>query len=188
MSKRYPPEIERLHNALRGLRGVVADSVSTGMESISGLPQEMLSLPDLAHLPHAALRRTRGGLKNEALVQCEFSLSRDEAGWRALEFLAWFFRDQARGGELVQVRPFALPPVVGPQVQFGRPLRFHVDVFCPDTGKDLSPVLKRVNEIATGLELAAALYDRMLRDRGDGGLLRGGTWRALARSPATPRR
>jgi hypothetical protein len=174
MSDRYPPEIERLHDALSRLRGVVADTVSTGIQSISKLPQEMLSLPDLAHLPHAALRRTGGGVKNEALVQCGFSLSRDETGWRALEFLAWFFRDQARGWELVQVRPFALPPVAGPQVQLGQSLQFDVDLFCPDTGEDLSRVLKRVNDIAAGLELAIAMYDQMLRDRGDAGLLHHG--------------
>ena len=30
--------------------------------------------------------------------------------WLTLEFLAWWVRDQSRGGELIQMRPVALPP------------------------------------------------------------------------------
>ena len=59
-------------------------------------------------------------------------------------------------------------------MQFGAPLRFHADLFCPGTADDLSLILKRLNDIAAGLELAAALDDRMLRDRGDAGLLQPG--------------
>jgi hypothetical protein len=99
----------------------------------------------------------------EALIQFEFRLAQTPAGWRSLEFLAWFVRDQARSGAFIQLRPFALPPMVGDNVQLGSPLRWHIDLFCPDTGEDLAPQLTKVAGIAEGLELAVRLYGHLLR-------------------------
>jgi hypothetical protein len=164
----YPAEIDALHRALSALAGV--RNVCSGIDNLQGISTAELSFPDFAHLPHGALLRTGGGLESEALIQVEFILEPSEVGWRSLEFLAWFVRDQARGGESIQLRPFALPPVAGDQVQLGLSLRFHLDIFCPGTGEDLAPVLARVQKIADGLNLAIDLYDRMLRARNALGL------------------
>ncbi|WP_406698502.1 hypothetical protein V5E97_06430 [Singulisphaera sp. Ch08] len=156
----YPPEIERMHQAIAQLPGV--HSVCSGIDDLQGITGDDLRLPDQAHLPHGALRRTNGGLTNEALIQFEFQLEPSATAWRSLEFIAWFVRDRARGGEFLQIRPFALPPEHGEQTQLGETLRWHIDLFCPDTGDDLSPQLARVAELAKGLELAIRLYGSRL--------------------------
>jgi hypothetical protein len=169
MGDDYPPEIEKLHAGLRRLTGVL--DVASGIDQLDGLTGDDLSRADLAHLPHGALRRTAGCLPDESLIQVEFRLERSERGWRALEFLGWFVRDQARGGLAIQLRPFALPPVAGERVQLGESLRFHIDLFLPGAGSDLGPHLDTVNGIADDLRLVSELYDKMLRDRGCEGLL-----------------
>src|SRR4051794_37795562 len=126
----YPPALERLHRALAGLPGV--SDVCSGIESLEGLTGDDLRFPVFAHVPHGALRRTNGGLAGEALVQVEFRIGPSPVGWRSLEFVAWFVRDQARGGKSIQLRPFALPPMAGDQVQLGHTLKWHIDLFYPD--------------------------------------------------------
>jgi hypothetical protein len=169
MSHEYPPEIEKFHAALQRLAGVL--EAASGIDSFAGLTGDDLRRSDLAHLPHGALRRTGGPLAEESLIQVELHLEQSERGWRALEFLGWFVRDQARGGEAIQLRPFALPPVAGEQVQLGETLRFHIDLFLPDRGRDLGPHLDKVSSIAKDLQRASELYDGMLRARGAGGIL-----------------
>lgn len=156
----YPPEVDRLHAALESLPGLT--EASSGIESLQGITGNHLRFPDFAHLPHGALRRTDGGLEGEALIQTEFRIERSERGWRTLEFLAWFIRDQARSGELIQLRPFALPPMAGGEVQIGNTLHWQIDLFCPDTGEDLSPQLERVARIAEALETAVSLYGHLI--------------------------
>lgn len=156
----YPPELERLHRALAGLPGV--SGVCSGIESLQELTGDDLRFPDFAHVPHGALRRTNGGLPGEALIQIEFRLELSSVGWRSLEFIAWFVKDQARSGALIQLRPFALPPMVGEQVQLGGTLKWHIDLFCPDTGDDLSPQLAKIDRIARGLESAVHLYGHLI--------------------------
>jgi hypothetical protein len=156
----YPPALERLHAALASLPGVT--DVCSGIESLQGLAGDDLRFPDFAHVPHGALRRTNGGLAGEALIQVEFRIAASAVGWRSLEFIAWFVRDQARGGEFIQLRPFALPPVVGDHVQLGGTLKWHIDLFCPNTGKDLSPQFVTIEGIASGLELAVRLYGHLV--------------------------
>lgn len=56
---------------------------------------ELLSVTEYAHLPHAVLLRTGGGLDNEALIQFELVLQPSQEGWHALEFLGWFVCDCA---------------------------------------------------------------------------------------------
>ena len=157
----YPPALERLHVALASLPGIC--DVCSGIESLQGLAEDILQFPDFAHVPHGALRRTNGGLTGEALVQVEFRIAPTPVGWRSLEFLAWFVRDQARGGESIQLRPFALPPMYGEQVQLGQTLKWHIDLFCPDTGEDLSPQFVKIDGIAAGLELAVRLYGELVK-------------------------
>jgi hypothetical protein len=169
MGDEYPPEIEKLHAGLRRLAGVL--DIASGIDRLDGLTVDDLSLADLAHLPHGALRRKAGCFPDESLIQVEFRLERSERGWRALEFLGWFVRDQARGGQAVQLRPFAVPPVAGERVQLGESLRFHIDLFLPGAGSDLGPHLNKVRGIADDLRRASELYDGMLRDRGSEGLL-----------------
>jgi hypothetical protein len=156
----YPPELERLHRALASLPGV--SDVCSGIESLEGLTGDDLRFPNFAHVPHGALRRTNGGLPGEALIQIEFRLAPSSVAWRSLEFIAWFVKDQARSGVFVQLRPFALPPMFGEQVQLGGTLKWHIDLFCPDTGEDLSLQFAKIDRIASGLELAVRLYGHLI--------------------------
>ena len=156
MSEEYPLEISNLHNRLLELPGVT--EVSSGIESLVGVTAEDLSSIEFAHLPHAALRRTNGGLSNEVFVQVEFYLSQTSEGWRTLEFISWFVRDQARGGELIQLRPFGLPPIAGDRIQLGNSLRFHLDLFCPNSSGALQPILAKVEQIERTLKMAIEIY------------------------------
>ena len=127
-----------------------------------------LGLAAYAKHPISALRRTDGSLKDECVLQIELSMSRTDDGWRTLEFLAWLLRDQTRGGKANQLRPFALPPVAGSDVQLGRTLTILIELFEADPGPEA--LLRQVASFADGLELFIDLYDGMLRGRGDGGL------------------
>lgn len=115
MTDRYPDQIEAWHAAIARLQGV--RDVCSGIQSVWGIKGEHLSSFDFGELPHAVYRRTDGGLENETLIQTEFRLVPKSYSWRTLEFVAWWVRDQARGGELIQLRPFGLPPVAGVDVQ-----------------------------------------------------------------------
>src|SRR5262245_47735060 len=115
MSADYPREVRHFHKALARLPGVY--DVCSGIESLAAVREADLGLVEHAHLPHAALRRTGGGFPDEAFIQVEFCLEQEEWSWRSLEFLAWFVRDCARGGDFLQLRPFALPPRSDDQIQ-----------------------------------------------------------------------
>ena len=122
-----PKEVVAFHAALERL--VTVSEVSTGLKMLADYPPETYSFPaEFGDLPHALLRRTEGGLENEAWANTEFCLSRDEAGWLTLEFLAWWVRDLSRSGEQIQLRPMALPPVAY-EVQLGGTLKFIIDHF-----------------------------------------------------------
>src|SRR3954453_11407657 len=104
-----PEQVQSFHQALQRL--VAVREVSTGLKDLSAFAPDTYSFPgEFGDLPHALLRRTDGGLKNEAWAHTEFELARDEAGWLTLEFLAWWVRDLSRAGEQIQLRPMALPP------------------------------------------------------------------------------
>jgi len=156
----YPPEIERLHAALSSLPGVM--EASSGVQSLQGVSAEHLELTHFRALPIGAMLRTGGGLTGEALIQVEFRLVANQESWRTLEFLAWFVRDQSRGGVPIQLRPFALPPEAAGQIQLGHTLRWQIDLFCPGTTADLSPQLQQVAEIASTLESAIQIYGNAL--------------------------
>lgn len=129
---KLPKEVAAFHTALERL--VAVTDVTTGLKWLSDFPPETYSLPaEFGDLPHALLRRTDGGLENEAWANTEFTVARDEGGWLTLEFLAWWVRDLSRSGEQIQMRPMALPPVAY-EVQLGTTLKFIIDhfVICPD--------------------------------------------------------
>lgn len=156
----YPLELEFLHTTLTRLPGV--HEVCSGIDSLHHLVAADLGFADFRHLPHGALRRTGGGFDSEALIQVEFKIEQTPLGWRSLEFIAWFVRDQARGGVSMQLRPFALPPQIGELVQLGHTLRWHIDLFCSNVTEDLAPQLSQVQEIANGLRLAIEIYGHLL--------------------------
>lgn len=147
----YPEQVQLLHAALESIPGV--HDVSSTIQSLQGLTSRDLEQVAFADLPHATLRRTRGGLKGEVLVQIEFRITPSPRGWSALEFLAWFIRDQARGGVSVQLRPHALPPVAGRGKQRTSTLRFVIDMFFISRSGDLAPVLVKIAETAACLRL-----------------------------------
>jgi hypothetical protein len=156
----YPPQIEHFQRVLGSLPGVT--EVSSGIESLQGVGEDLLRFPDFAALPIGALRRTGGGLEAEALIQFEFRLNPNAKSWRTIEFLAWFIRDQSRGGVSVQLRPFALPPEVQGRIQLGHTLRWQIDLFCASASNDLSPQLEQVEGMAHALEIAIQVYAQAL--------------------------
>ena len=152
----YPESIEKFQNIILNLKGVI--SIESGVESLHEIKGEMLEFSSYARLPHAALLRTNGGMENEVLCQFEFFIEKSDAGIDSLEFLAWFFRDQARGGEKVQIRPFDLPPETPYDRQFGKTLRFHIDLFQEITEDTLEPLFEKIEEINKVLEFAVKMY------------------------------
>jgi hypothetical protein len=84
-------------------------------------------------------------------------------GWRSLEFISWWVRDQARGGTNIQLRPFALPPIAGKNLQLGQTLRFHIDLFGLAKGDDLTPVLTAVQKLADDLKDTMKMYESVLK-------------------------
>jgi len=159
----YPEPVQAFHNALLRLPGVL--NVSSGIDSLQGVRVEHLSSAEFAYLPLGALNRTNGGLGGEVMVQFQFYLEQTLAGWRALEFLAWFVRDAAQSGEQIQLRPFALLPIAGEQIQLGHTLRFHIDLFCPSIGRDITPVLAKIEHLADFLNQGIDLYKEAIFTR-----------------------
>lgn len=160
----YPPPVAAFQAALARLPG--AHDISSGVHGLSGVTPEILSSVDFGHFPHATIRWAGGGQQDQALAQFEFQLQSSPEGWRSLEFISWWVRDQARAGRNVQLRPFALPPVAGHTVQLGHTLRFHIDLFCIAKGDDLSPVLAAVQELADDLTSSMQMYQRVLYEQG----------------------
>lgn len=156
-----PAPILRLRAALQRLSGV--GDITSGISSLHGVRDEELAGFLVADWPVGALRRTRGGLPREALAEFTFAIAPTNAGWLSLEFLAWFFKDQARGGESIQLRPVALPPETPEGPQLGRTLRFKIDLFWEEAGDDSEPVLVRIQAIAQGLDEAIDRYRTTLQ-------------------------
>ena len=165
----YPPPVQQLHDVLSGLPGI--QSVELGVQRIEGISVHALALPgEFADLPHVAIRRTKGGRKDESLVTATMVFEQSRAGWVALEFLAWWVRDQSRGGEQVQMRPLALPPV-GYDTQLGRTLRLVIEWFFIDPSEDGSPVLEAVSKFAESLRTSIELYQAAIANPVDPNLV-----------------
>lgn len=129
MADNYPPQVSVFHQAISRFRGVI--EVNTGIKKL-----DQISLEDyktsgpLGDLPHALLRRTDGGLDNEAWANTDIILSYDRAGWLTLEFLSWWVREQSQNGQQIQMRPQALSPEAQGEIQLGQTLKFVIDHFC----------------------------------------------------------
>ena len=75
--------------------------------------------------------------------------------WKALEFLSWWVRDHARGGDSIQLRALALPPI--PE-QFGKTLTFTIDYFYADPEQDIDKLLNSIQKLADSLNDAKIQY------------------------------
>jgi hypothetical protein len=160
MPEELPVEVEAIHQAIRRLSGV--REVTTGLKWLTDFEPDSYSLPgELGDLPHALLRRTNGGLADEALATTAISILRDEAGWLTLEFLAWWVRDLSRSGDQVQMRVLALPPKAF-EIQFGRTLKFTIDHFAICPGGDPAPMLALLSKRGKSLERAISVYAEVL--------------------------
>ena len=164
MADEYPPEVTKLHDALQRLAGV--SDTRSGIQCVHGVTSEQLQLACFSELPHGAMRRTGGAVPDEVQVQVEFRVEPTPAGWRSLEFLAWWVRDSARGSLPIQLRPHALPPTVESRVQLGHTLRFHIDYFFTHPSREIDPVLAAVSKLADDLNQTIELYEHSLRERG----------------------
>lgn len=155
-----PPPVRAFHAAFRRLVGV--SEVYTGLKDLAEYEPRTYSFPgEFGDLPHALLRRTDGGRPDEFWVHTEFQLTKDAAGWAALEFLAWWVRDCSRAGGQLQLRPMALPPLAQTG-QFGRTLKFILDQFVPCPGGDRSPALELMAGRASSLNDAVTSYSDQL--------------------------
>jgi len=119
----------------------------------------MLGYSACAHLPHATLLRTGGGLNQEVLIQFEIDFDYSPESLLSLEFLAWFIRDYARGGTKVQLRPFALPPETPLGRQLGTTLKWHMDLFIDGIDESLEPAFETVRRLQHSMETAIRLYN-----------------------------
>jgi hypothetical protein len=157
---KLPDQVGAFHQALRRL--VAVQEVTTGLKNLTSYTPDTYRFPhQFGDLPHALLRRTGGGLENEAWANTEFELSRDESGWLTLEFLAWWVRDLSRSGEQIQLRPMALPPKAY-EVQLGGTLKFIFDHFVICDGDDDDAALRMMQERADSLDMAINLYAEVL--------------------------
>jgi hypothetical protein len=157
---KLPDQVEAFHQAMRRL--VAVKEVTTGLKNLTSYTPDTYSFPgEFGDLPHALLRRTGGGLENEAWANTELELSRNEPGWQTLEFLAWWVRDLSRSGEQIQLRPMALPPEAY-GVQLGRTLRFILDHFVICDGEGNDAALRMMQERADSLDRSINLYTEVL--------------------------
>ena len=152
----YPPQIERLRSVLKTLPGVI--EVEANHTPLQDIKVEDMSLAACGDLPHAAIRRTNGGLPAEALGQVFITLAPAVESWRTLEFVSWQVRDWSRGGRTVQIRTRGLPPMVGEQIQLGSSLQIIIDFFIAGLDTDPERLLRQMDEFATDLDRSVQLY------------------------------
>jgi hypothetical protein len=144
-----PPQVEKLYAAFHRL--IAIQEITAGLKNLAEYQPQVYSFPgEFGDLPHALLRRTSGGLPDEMWANIEFELTRDEAGWLTLEFLAWFVRDHSRSGDQIQLRPMALPPKAY-EIQLGRTLKFIIDLFVVCPGDGIEPMLDELESLAKSL-------------------------------------
>jgi hypothetical protein len=157
----YPKEIESFHKTILKLKGI--SNIESGIDNLEQIDLQILRQPEFSHLPHASLLRTNGGFKNEVLIQFEFLIDNSIESLHSLEFLSWFVRDSARGGNKIQLRPFALPPETPYGRQFGTSLRFHIDLFIDSIEDSLEPALRVVQELNESIDLFIKFYNIPLK-------------------------
>jgi hypothetical protein len=125
---------------------------------LQGIRVQELSLVPLGDLPHAAIRRTNGGLLAEALGQAFVTLEYTIESRRTLEFFSWQVRDWARAGRGVQIRTRGLLPVIGERIQFGTSLRFFIEFFISGLETEPERMLREIDEFAADLQSSLRLY------------------------------
>ncbi|WP_371367117.1 hypothetical protein SRRS_12070 [Sporomusa rhizae] len=153
----YPIDIQNFQDAIYNIVGI--SNVESGICDLSDVDSQLLSTVEYAHLPIAALLRTEGGKPTELMAQFRFVIDKSTDGLKALEFIAWFIRDCARGGKKIQLTPFALPPETPYGKQLGNTLRFHIDLFCEGISENLDPVFDIIRQLNQSLTLAINLYN-----------------------------
>ncbi|GMA99476.1 hypothetical protein [Pelosinus sp. IPA-1] len=158
---RYPIDIQNFQETIYNIVGI--SFVESGICDLSDVDSQLLLTVEYAHLPIAALLRTEGGRPNELLVQFRFIIDKSTEGLEALEFIAWFVRDCARGGKKIQLTPFALPAETPYGKQLGSTLRFHIDLFCDEMSENLNPVYEIIRQLNQSLTLAIKLYNTKIK-------------------------
>lgn len=148
-----PPEVKKIQDSVASIPGIT-DAV-VGKTDVSEFKEGDFSLLPYGDLPLGALKRTKGGLDSELVITVNFGITPDTRGLRALEFISWWVRDEARSGTAIQVRSLALPPI---DTQFGETLRFSIDYFYSDPKKEISGLLTRLSELADSLNSSKDLY------------------------------
>ncbi|HXU94251.1 MAG TPA: hypothetical protein VFP33_11420 [Gallionella sp.] len=148
-----PSEIKKIQEAVASIPGITDARV--GKTDVSEIREGDFSLLPYGDLPLGALKRTKGGLDNELVVAINFGITPDTQGLRALEFISWWVRDEARSGTPIQVRSLALPPIA---TQFGETLRFSIDYFYSDPKREISVLLMRLGGLADSLNSSKDIY------------------------------
>jgi hypothetical protein len=156
----YPEQVQAFLDALSGLPAV--SETRSAVQCLWGVTPEALAFVDFGDFPHAAIRWAGGGKQDQALAQFEFRLEPSREGWRTLEFIAWWVRDNSRGGTDIQLRPNALPPETALGVQFGRTLKFSIDHFAVVKGDDLTPLLASIKQLADSLTAEITAHRELL--------------------------
>ncbi|MGD1858228.1 MAG: hypothetical protein ACFB2W_28665 [Leptolyngbyaceae cyanobacterium] len=163
MTVDYPAQVKSFHHALNRFRGVV--EVNTGLKPLDKIPLEDYRDPGkMGDLPHTLLRRTQGGLANEAWANTDVILSYDRAGWLTLEFLAWWVRDRSQNGTAVQMRPQALSPLAGDDIRLGTTLKFVIEHFCLLQDNSPKSMLTLLEQQGQTLNTVIDLYENVLGD------------------------
>lgn len=158
----YPPAVEKMVTALDEFKGV--SDIEVGLQAIDEIEIENLSLPaHFAMLPHLAIRRSEGGKPNEALISFDFKLSKDNHGWVALEFIAWWVRDMCRSDHEIQLRPQALPPSAGDAIQLGSSLTFTLEIFYVEPDDDPMKIAEYVGECGDSLQSSIEIYSNEIK-------------------------
>ena len=152
-----PPEVQKLLKAIESIDGVTDASVAK--IDLASIPADDLDLLPYGDLPIGSLRRTAGGLPHELLITVNFGVTPDIQGHKAVEFISWWVRDASRGGEPMQLRSVALPPILG---QFGHTLRFIVEYFHKDPAEDVGSLLAKIEELAEDLLSSQSFYQDAL--------------------------
>jgi hypothetical protein len=119
---------------------------------------EQLSLVPYGDLPHAAIRRSQGGLPCEALGQVMIRLSPSVQSWRTLEFLSWQVRDWSKAGRNIQIRTRGLPPVIDNRLQLGSSLVVIIEFFVDGLDEDPTRLLRTMEEFGDSLTNSLNMY------------------------------
>ncbi len=156
-----PPQVQIFINALSSIQGI--KNVEVNLQPIDSIEVKHLTLPaEYALLPHLAIRRSNGGRNNEALVTFRFDLEKNQSGWVALEFLAWWIRDMCKAEEEIQLRPLAFPPATSSGISLGNSLSFLLELFLVEPNDDPLKIADYVGKSGEHLKFCLDMYSEAL--------------------------